>query len=116
MNGIIKYALNEGDNYIGKKNAQFTPSIAIQGVGIANKQCCLNYNSDERNCTLLPNDEDVAKFVVKVNGDRLEEPLQLQHGDRVLIGDYQYYHYCDPLVDDEALGDYNAAMKEANRE
>ena len=29
MSGMIKYPLNEGDNFIGKKNAQFTPSIAI---------------------------------------------------------------------------------------
>jgi len=37
MSGMIKFALNEGDNFIGKKNADFTPSIAIQGVGVANK-------------------------------------------------------------------------------
>ena len=37
MSGMIKYALNEGDNYVGKKNNDFTPAIAIQGVGIANK-------------------------------------------------------------------------------
>ena len=35
MSGMIKYALNEGDNYVGKKNAEFTPSISLQGVGIA---------------------------------------------------------------------------------
>jgi hypothetical protein len=37
MSGMIKYALSEGDNYVGKKNAQFTPAISLQGVGIANK-------------------------------------------------------------------------------
>lgn len=74
MSGMIKFPLNEGDNFIGKKNAQFTPNIAIQGVGIANKQCCLNFNGDEKVTTLLPNTEDFAKFCVKVNGERLEEP------------------------------------------
>jgi len=29
MSGMIKFALNEGDNFIGKKNADFTPAIAI---------------------------------------------------------------------------------------
>ena len=77
MNGMIKYALNEGDNYIGKTNAQFTPSIAIQGVGIANKQCCLNYNGDGRESTLIPNEEDVKKYKVKVNGELLEESYRL---------------------------------------
>ena len=37
MSGMIKFAFNEGDNFVGKSRAQFTPSIAIQGVGIANK-------------------------------------------------------------------------------
>ena len=74
MSGMIKFALNEGDNYIGKKNAEFTPSIAIQGVGIANKQCCLNFNSDDRATTLMPNDDNPGKFKVKVNGELLEDP------------------------------------------
>ena len=116
MSGMIKYALNEGDNYVGKKNADFTPSIALQGVGIAIKQCCLNFNSDDRATTLIPNDENPGKFKVKVNGELLEDPYQLQHGDRILIGDYQYYLYVDPLVDGEASYDWNEAMKEANKE
>ena len=116
MSGMIKHALNEGDNFIGKKNADFTPSIAIQGVGVANKQCCLNYNGDERNTTLVPNEENPTKYSVKVNGERAESNQQLQHGDRILIGDYQYYLYVDPLVDSEAEYDWNEAMKEANRE
>lgn len=37
MSGMIKYALTNGDNFVGKKNAQFEPAISIQGVGIANK-------------------------------------------------------------------------------
>lgn len=99
MSGMIKFALNEGDNYIGKKNAQFTPSISIQGVGIANKQCCLIYNSDDKNTMLIPHDQDTTKYSVKVNGERVEEPTNLQHGDRILIGDYQYYLYVDPMID-----------------
>ena len=116
MSGMIKYPLNEGDNFVGKKNAQFTPSIAIQGVGIANRQCCLNYNGDEKQTTLVPNDEDTMKYKVKVNGELVDEPVKLQHGDRVLIGDYQYYLYVDPLIDFDADFDWNAAMKEANRD
>lgn len=36
----------------------------------------------------MPNEEDCAKYSVKVNGERVEEPMTLQHGDRILIGDY----------------------------
>lgn len=37
MSGMQKFAFNEGDNYIGKKNADFTPHVKLSGVGIANK-------------------------------------------------------------------------------
>ena len=40
----------------------------------------------------------------------------MQHLDRVLIGDYQYYLYVDPLVDFDATYDWNEANKEANRD
>ena len=116
MSGMVKYPLNEGDNYVGKKNADFAPTIALQGVGIANKQCCLNFNGDDRATTLIPNEENPSKFKVKVNGELLQENYRLQHGDRILIGDYQYYLYVDPLVDGEASYDWNEAMKEANKE
>ena len=37
MSGMVKFPLLEGDNFIGKKNAQFSPQISISGVGIANR-------------------------------------------------------------------------------
>ena len=116
MSGMIKYPLNEGDNYVGKQNASFTPTISLQGVGISNKQCNFIYNSDDKTTTLMPNEENPKKFSVKLNGERLEEPASLAHGDRILIGDYHYYLYVNPLVDNEATYDWNQAMKEANQE
>lgn len=53
---------------------------------------------------------------MKLNGELVEEPIQLQHGDRILIGDYHYYLYVDPLVDYDASYEWEAAMKEANKE
>lgn len=72
MSGMFKYALIEGDSYVGKKNQDYTPHVLVTGVGIANKQCCLNYNGDERRTMLSPNAEDPTKFSVKVNGERVE--------------------------------------------
>ena len=37
MSGMFKYALKEGDSYIGKKNQDYTPQVLVTGVGIANK-------------------------------------------------------------------------------
>jgi septal ring factor EnvC (AmiA/AmiB activator) len=41
---------------------------------------------------------------------------RLQHGDRVLVGMHHYYLYCDPVVDENAMVDWETAMKEANKE
>ena len=116
MSGMVKFLLLEGDNFIGKKNAQFSPQISISGVGIANRQCCLNFNGDERKATMIPNEDDVNKYPIKVNGDLVTDNLVLQHGDRILIGTHQYYLFCDPMIDAEATYDWNAANKEANRD
>lgn len=77
MSGMIKFPLNESDNIIGKSTPNFTPQIVIQGVGIANRQCCINFNGDERKATLIPNEEDPKKYPVKVNGELIDEPMQI---------------------------------------
>ena len=76
----------------------------------------MNFNSDERKSTLVPNDEDPSKYPVKVNGELANENITLQHGDRILIGTHQYYLYVDPMIDAEAAYDWNEANKEANRD
>lgn len=37
MSGMQRFALIEGENFIGKKNSKFTPQIKLSGVGIDNK-------------------------------------------------------------------------------
>lgn len=51
-----------------------------------------------------------------VNGEVVDSSLQLEHGDRVLIGLHHYYLYVDPHVDYNSVCDYEVAMKEANRD
>ena len=116
MSGMMKFPMNEGDNFVGKTTSQFTPQIAIQGVGISNRQCCMNFNGDERKATLIPNEEDPKKYPVKVNGELVNENITLQHGDRILIGTHQYYLYVDPMIDADAVCEWNMANKEANRD
>lgn len=64
----------------------------------------------------MPNQEDNKKYKVLVNGDLVEEPLLLQHGDRILVGSHHYYLYVDPLVNFEEDYDWETAMKEANKD
>lgn len=44
MSGMFKYAMKLGNNFIGKKTAEFEPSVPLSGVAIANKHCNLEYN------------------------------------------------------------------------
>ena len=101
MSGMFKYAFLEGETHIGKKNAEYTPHVLLTGVGIANKQCTLVYNESERSTMLIPNEDDPANFSVKVNGARVEEPVKLEHGDRILIGSHHYYLFVDPQVNND---------------
>jgi len=116
MSGMFKYPLKDGDNICGKKNKEYTPHIPLNGVGIAQQQCTFLYNSDNRTCRLVPNGEDIKKFKVMVNGDLVEEPVILQHGDRILIGSHHYYLFVDPLVNYDEVYDWEEAMKEANKD
>ena len=65
---------------------------------------------------LIPNEDDPTNFSVKVNGERVEEPVKLEHGDRILVGSHHYYLFVDPQVNNEEQVEWEEAMKEANKE
>lgn len=51
-----------------------------------------------------------------VNGVLCEKDRLLVHGDRVLVGLYHYFIYVDPLINMDAMFEYEDAMKEANKD
>jgi hypothetical protein len=116
MSGMFKYAMVRGNNIIGRKTADFEPSVPLSGVAIAIKHCTLEYNESDRQTTLFPNSEDKEKFVVKVNGELITDPVLLVHGDRLLFGSHHYFLYMDPLVNPDEMYDWELAMKEANKD
>lgn len=79
-------------------------------------QCVINYNQDDRRCIIIPNAEDTKKYRVLVNGELVIEPINLEHGDRILIGSHHYFLFVDPLVDPDENVEYEVALKEANKE
>lgn len=116
MSGISKYYMLEGINSIGKKQGDYEPNLSIAGVGIHKQQCTLDYSPEDRRTTIIPNAEDVKKFRVMVNGELIEAPRLLQHGDRVLIGLHHYFLFVDPHINFDEECDYEFALKEANKE
>ena len=53
---------------------------------------------------------------MKVNGELVTEPIDLQPGDRILFGSHIYYIYIHPNVNKDATFEYEDAVKEANKE
>lgn len=68
MSGMIKKALKNADNYMGKQTKEFVPDIPISGVGISAQHCLIQYAEDSNKTTIYPNSEDPEKYSIKVNG------------------------------------------------
>jgi urease beta subunit len=51
---------------------------------------------------------------MRVNGQIVEDPVVLNHGDRVLVGNHHYFLFVDPLVNFDEEYEWEDAMKEAN--
>jgi len=79
MSGMFRYPMKDGDNVVGKKTPDYKPHVTLSGVGIAPQQCAFVYNSDNRSCQLIPNQDDIKKYKVLVNGQLVEEPITLNH-------------------------------------
>lgn len=116
MSGIFKYYMLEGQNTIGKKLGDYEPNVSIAGVGIHKQQCTLNYTPADRKTMIVPNAEDTTKYRVMVNGEVVEKPQELKHGDRVLVGLHHYFLFVDPQINYDEEFEYEIAMKEANKE
>jgi hypothetical protein len=115
MSGMIKKALKNADNYMGRQTKEFEPDVPISGVGIAAQHCLIKYDEESNQATIYPNSEDPEKYSIKVNGVQLAtEPVVLNHGDRILVGTHHYWLFTDPSVDADNMVEWETAMKEAN--
>ena len=88
--------MRKGNNLIGKLQKSHEPDVVISGVGIHPIHCTLDYSGEDNRTTILPNSEDPKRFPTHVNGELLELPQLLQHGDRILIGLHHCYLFVDP--------------------
>ena len=108
--------MSDGPNYLGKKDPSGETAHQLSGAGIVIKHCNIKYDNGNNTATIYPNEEDPQKNKIHVNGELLLEPVQLNHGDRVLVGTHHYFIYCDPAINSEEMIEWEDAMKEANKE
>jgi len=77
MSGMVKIPFKEGDNVIGKKDANFKPAVVMSGAGVAKVQGIINYNSEDRIATLVPNSDDYKKYRIMINGALVTEAVEI---------------------------------------
>lgn len=112
LSGAFKYPFKDGANVLGKSKNNQDYDIKVSGVGIGAPHCEITYDSNERVATLTPSQVDYQKFKVSVNGALVEEPVRLNHNDRILVASHFYYQYVDPMINAEELIDYESCVKE----
>lgn len=112
----MRRRLKDGPNDVGKASKDFEPQIPVGGAGMAKNHCMINYNAAEDTTMVYPNETDSKNYTVKVNGELVEEPTQLNPGDRILFGSHIYYLYVNPKINKDATYNHEAAVKEANKD
>ena len=117
LTGQIKHILTEGPNVLGRRDDENPPKIVLGGLGIVKGHCNIVFDEDGRGATIRPNEEDAEKNKTIVNGDLVSEERQLQHGDRILFGNHNYFIFVDPQLEPltEEQKDYYSATKEVNK-
>jgi kinesin family protein 13 len=106
LSGAVKKIMFDGQNNIGKKDPYNSVSLEIGGMGVAPKHGMFKYNEGMRTGTVFPNHEDAQKFKTYVNGELIEQPTEIKHGDRVLFGNHNYFIFCDPKINPEENYDW----------
>eukprot|EP01048_Picozoa_sp_COSAG05_P011129 COSAG05_NODE_1028_length_6112_cov_11.983868_1_plen_783_part_00 len=118
LSGCLAYFLREGETLVGRSGvgeAQQegeTPSIRLQGLGIANDHCRLS-NSAGAVTVHASGDSAVHTFV---NGKRVNSSVALQHGDRVIFGSANFFKFSDPAAAAKILDQPACTWEEAMNE
>ena len=116
MSGVVLYLLRQGQSLIGRKDAAAKQDVVLTGLSIE-KEHAKVMNTDGK--VIIMTMTDTAKVIV--NGHRISGSSELNHNDRLVIGNNHIFRFVDPdkaeksKVDEEtAMYDYAFAMREMN--
>lgn len=122
LSGKIVFAVNEGENTIGKPEGDSEPTFRIGGLGVVSLHAVVKVTKGEE-------EEDEPDAVVyevtlvvygrtTVNGELLKEgdSRQLQHKDRIIFGHNNMYVFVDPADMDKELPTWEEGMKEVTQD
>lgn len=113
LSGKIKHVIDDGIKSIGRPGKGHNPDISISGVGVAPEHNQISFDKGTEQMFIYPNSHNPKKNKTYVNGKLVTEDTQLQHGDRVLFGNHNYYvvQFPGQELPPDAM-DYEQAMQE----
>lgn len=113
LTGHIKHIINDGNNLIGKPGKIPPPDIPIGGIGVIPGHAQIKYDESGQKLMLYPHEGDAFKNKTHLNGNLISQPIEVEHGDRILFGNKTLYIVIFPGQKvDKSLLDYEQAMKE----
>ena len=84
------YNLKPGKTRIGKVDSEVPAEIKLNGLKILDEHCC--FENVDNIITVYPN----PNAAVMVNGVRVDSPMRLKSGNRVILGDFHIFRFNHP--------------------
>ena len=116
MSGVVLYLFRQGQSLIGRKDAGIKQDVVLTGLSIE-KEHAKVMNTDGK--VMIMTMTESAKVIV--NGHRISGSSELNHNDRLVIGNNHIFRFVDPVKADKsktgeetAMYDYAFAMREMN--
>ena len=88
---MLIYVLKEGESTVGRKSVDSKYDIKLTGALVSEKHCTFENISNK--VRLVP----ISDAPTYVNGNLITEPLELHHGDRVVIGGDHFFRLNHPV-------------------
>ncbi|EAR96121.2 kinesin motor catalytic domain protein (macronuclear) [Tetrahymena thermophila SB210] len=83
LNNKIKFSLDKEYIYVGRKNATPLPDIVLGSMGIKEKHAIFIKSIDK--LYLVPYEESCSEYI-HLNGERVNQQIELYHMDRIVFG------------------------------
>eukprot|EP00916_Digyalum_oweni_P022861 GHVL01037854.1.p1 GENE.GHVL01037854.1~~GHVL01037854.1.p1 ORF type:complete len:935 (+),score=194.69 GHVL01037854.1:93-2897(+) len=119
--GKIIHVLKDGTNKLGKQNKDEPPDITLGGLGINKDHAVIivEVETDEDDeeeveykASILPHSKTLVNGKVLTEGKK----TKLNHRDRILFGNHNFFVYMDPSEMNKKLPTYEEALKEAKHD
>lgn len=112
LTGHAKQIIENGTNKVGKATKDNSPDLKVGGIGVAPDHCIISYDKSGKTVKLKPNSSNPQMFKVVLNGALVDSPVNLVHGDTMLIGNHNLFTLVMPKQEVTSdMKDHDLIMK-----